>query len=99
MTGACIDRRDQLIVENAVYLFVVGLPRQANRWKCRLSIRGELAVTSKSPERSVIRSRCVRRGKQHAGNAVNRSAVGSPRHAKRRKDRIAVRGELAATSH
>src|SRR5699024_5629501 len=115
MTGACIDRRDQLIVENAVYLFVVGLPRQANRWKCRLSIRGgfavtsnrrkcrlsirgELAAASKSPEMSFIYSRWVRRGKQTAETAVYLFAVSSPRQANCRNSLLSVRGEFAVTS-
>src|SRR5699024_12156135 len=99
MTGACIDRRDQLIVENAVYLFVVGLPRQANRWKCRLSIRGGFAVTSKSPEMSFIYSRWACRDKQIAGKVVYLFAVGSPCQAKHRKSRVSIRGELAVPSN
>src|SRR5699024_6280677 len=98
MTGACIDRRDQLIVENAVYLFVVGLPRQANRWKCRLSIRGGFAVTSKSPDMSFIYSRWVRRGKQTVATAVYLFAVSSPRQANCRNSLLSVRGEFAVTS-
>src|SRR5699024_11332896 len=98
MTGACIDRRDQLIVENAVYLFVVGLPRQANRWKCRLSIRGGFAVTSKSPEMSFICSRWICRGKQIRGNVFYLFAVCSPWQANRRKSRLSIHGEFAVTS-
>src|SRR5699024_7937866 len=33
-------RRDKQSTEKAVYLFAVSSPRQANRQKCRLSIRG-----------------------------------------------------------
>ena len=78
MTGACIDRRDQLIVENAVYLFAVGLPRQATRRKCRLSVRGGFAATSNSPEMPFICSRWICRGKQLAGNSVYLFTVSSP---------------------
>src|SRR5699024_11584077 len=71
---------DNQIRGNVVYLFAVSLPRQANRRKCRLSIRGGLAVTSNSPEMSFIYSRCARRGKQIAGNVVYLFAVSSSRH-------------------
>src|SRR5699024_12839955 len=59
-------RRDKQIGGNVVYLFAVGLPRQATRRKSRLSIRGELAVTSKPPKKSFIYSRRACRDKQTA---------------------------------
>src|SRR5699024_5492016 len=45
-------RRDKRIGGNVIYLFAVGLPRHATRRKRRLSIRGQLAVTSKPPKKS-----------------------------------------------
>src|SRR5699024_12306261 len=92
-----IDHRDQLIVENSVYLFAMGLPRQANRRKCCLSVRGVLAVTSNSPEMSFNYSRCARRDKQIAETAVYLFAVSSPRQANRRKSRLSIHGEHLET--
>src|SRR5699024_5463305 len=91
-------RRDKQIAGNVVHLFAVSSPRQATQGKCRLSVRGVLAVTSKSPKKPFICSRCARRDKQIAEKAVYLFAVSSPRQANRRKCRLSVRGEFAATS-
>src|SRR5699024_12818758 len=63
-------RRDKQTAEKAVYLFTVSSPRQANRRKSRLSVRGEFAVTSNSPKIPFICSRCARRDKQTAEKVV-----------------------------
>src|SRR5699024_12807755 len=87
-------RRDKQIAGNVVYLFVVSSPRQATRQKCRLSIRGELAATSKPPKKPFIYSRRVRRDRQIARKSVYLFAVSSPSQTKRRKRRVSVDGEL-----
>src|SRR5699024_12797939 len=69
-------RRDKQSTETAVYLFAVCLPRQATRRKSRLSVRGEFAVTSKSPEKPFIYSRCARRDNQIRGNVVYLFEIG-----------------------
>src|SRR5699024_5016245 len=85
-------RRDKQNTEKAVYLFAVSSPRQANRRKCRLSVRGEFAATSKSPEKPFICSRWVCRDKQSTEKAVYLFAVSSPRQANRQKCRLSIRG-------
>src|SRR5699024_963340 len=52
-------RRDTQTAEKAVYLFAVGLARQANRRKYRLSIHSERDVPSQTPKQPFICSRRV----------------------------------------
>src|SRR5699024_10357325 len=85
-------RRDKQPAEQAVYLFSVSSPRQATRRKRRLSVRGEFAATSKSPEKPFICSRWVCRDKQSTEKAVYLFAVSSPRQANRQKCRLSIRG-------
>src|SRR5699024_7621163 len=91
-------RRDKQLAGNVVYLFAVCSPRQAKRRKCRLSVRGAFAATSKPLKKTFICSRRVRRDKQTAEKAVYLFAVGLSRQANRRKSRLSVRGVLAVTS-
>src|SRR5699024_11935560 len=76
-----LARRDKQTAEKAVYLFAVSSPRQANRQKCCLSVRGEFAVTSNSPKQPFNYSRRVRRDKQTAVKAVYLFAESPPRQA------------------
>src|SRR5699024_3569984 len=92
-------RRDKQITRKAVYLFAVCSPRQPNQGKCRLSVRGVLAVTSKLPKIPFICSRWACRDKQIAEKAVYLFAVRSPRQATRRKCRLSVRGGFDVTSN
>src|SRR5699024_12883858 len=92
-------RSNKQIAEKAVYLFTVDSPRQANRRKSRLSIHGEFAATSNSPEKPFICSRCARRDKQLAETAVYLFAARSPWQAKQRKRRLSVRGAIPEASN
>src|SRR5699024_6981427 len=66
--------------------------------KCRLSVRGEFAAASNSPEMPFIYSRGVSRDKQTAEKAVYLFAVSSSLQASRCTCRLSVRGEFAAAS-
>src|SRR5699024_4857101 len=72
------SRRDKQNAGKAVYLFTVSSPRQANRRKSRLSVRGGLAVTSKLPKQPFICSRWACRDKQTAEKAVYLFTVSLP---------------------
>src|SRR5699024_11938896 len=91
-------RRGKQIAEKAVYLFAVSSPRQANCRNSLLSVRGEFAVTSKSPEKPFICSRWACRDKQTAETAVYLFAVSSPRQANHQKSRLSIRGGFTAAS-
>src|SRR5699024_12416795 len=91
-------RSNKQIAEKAVYLFTVDSPRQANRRKSRLSIHGEFAATSNSPEKPFICSRRVRRGPQNGERAVYRFAARRPGQETRSKRRLSVGGEWTAAS-